>query len=368
MATARFTHYSDNWVAIDVSGLEYPARNYVQFRLYIDSVSCGTDSSGNSYNSCGLSFNVSHINDGWYQFRLEADFYNSKGNLATGYISGSNQIHIDRGGSSGGDPDPPTPTAHQMTQIKITDIDFASSNGFRISWKCNGYGEVRFQSNTRKQENSNYILHEVTVREYDLDNSGWYYSTDTIYTGGSVYRADLTIFGHLPLGTVQLIGEWNSNVGYAPSSRPFLCLSQYSYTNYTGRYPATVQYSSLYGGGYDWSDPRVAVASFGSLKDEWTTLVNVFYYLEATTRHSLEYGKYSNYIPASGDIITAYMYNSLMESAESCANAVGVWTSFPSRVESGQVIPSNFISRLGDIANACLEKQKSSSNSRAIEY
>lgn len=365
MATARFTNYADNRVAIDVSGLEYPARDYVRFRLYIDSVSCGTDSSGNSYNSCGLSFNVSHISDGWYQFRLEADFYNSKGNLATGYISGSNQIHIDRGGGSGGDP---TPSTHQMTQIKITDIDYASTNGFRISWKCNGYGSVRFQSNTRKQDNSGYILHEVDVTRSDLNSDGWYYSTDTIYTGGNVYEADLTIFGHLPLGTVQLIGEYNSNVGYAPSSEPFLSVSQCNYTNYTGRYSATVQYSPLYGGGYDWSDPRVAVASFRSLKDEWTILVNMFYYLEATTYKRLQYGKYSNYIPSSGDIITAYMYNSLMESAESCANACGVYTSFPSKVSKGQIIPSNFISRLGDIANACLEKQKSISNRNAIEY
>ena len=375
MSYAIIESYNNSTATVRIGGLEHPARNYDCFRLYLDGTKMGwrdptsSSSSGEAY----IDFDLTQTYDGRatangsYSAKVYAVWNGREYNVP---ISNSSWITIDKGGGSiiDPDPDPPTPRAHQMTQIKITDIDYASSNGFRISWKCNGYGNVTFKSATREQEGSRSILHEVYVSERDLDRSGWYYSTDTIYAGGSVYKADLTVFGHLPLGTVQLIGEWNSNVRYTPSSRPFLCLSQYSYTNYTGRYPATIAYSTKYGGGYDWNDPRVAVASFGSLSDEWTTLVNVFYYLEATTGGSLRYGKYSDYIPARGDIITAWMYNSLMASAESCARSVGIWTSFPSRVESGQIIPSNFISKLGDIANACLEKQKSESNRRAIEY
>ena len=355
---------SRNELVVQMDGLSYEGENGMDFVLIWNYRDISTAHSYNSGGEANVIFDVSSVPEGSQYFEVKR-IMSSTGNR---YLVGSGFTKYIGSGSIIDPDDPPQPTAHQMTQIKITNISYAETNAFRISWKCNGYGRVRFESATRAQDGSYSLLHEVYVGERDLDSSGWYYTSDTISTGGSVYRADLSVFGQLPLGSVQLIGEYNNNVGYTPESKPFLCINTYNFTSYTGTYYATIQYSPLYSGGYNYQDPRIAVTSFGSLTDEWTTLVNLFYYLEATTYGRLRYSTYSSYIPARGDIITASMYNALMDSAESCARQCGVWTSFPAKVSSGQIIPNNFISRLGDIANACIEKQKNKSNSRAIEY
>lgn len=374
MSYAIIESYTNTTATVRIKGLQYPARNYDGFKIYLDGTPMGRNNpvSYSSSDEAYVVFDLSQTSDGRttangvYNAHIYAIWNGVEYEVP---ISNSSRIEIDKGGGYN-----PKPQVNQMTSVKITGIEYANSDTCKFHWKCNGYGTLYFLSVTRKQQGEPYIIESLTVNADDIESDGWCNFVSTLRTGRNdiygrvIYESDLTKFGNLPLGTIQVVGEYNNYIGTKPASQPFLSINQYSFTTYDGYYPATIQYQPKYGGGYNYNDPRVAVANFRGLTEEWTTLVNLFYYLEATTYGKLKYSTYSNYIPSSGHIITASMYNSLMKSAESCARQCGVWTSFPPQVESGQIIPRDFISKLGSIANACIEKQKDMSNQRAIEY
>lgn len=374
MSYAILESYTNTTANVRIGGLEHPARLYDGFVIYLDGTKMGwrNPTSSSDTHEAYVQFDLSKTADGRttangvYHAQVCAIWNGVEYNVP---FSSSSRIEIDKGGGY-----QPKPQVRQMTSVKITEIEYANSDSCKFHWKCNGYGTLFFLSATRQQQGEPYIIESFTVDADDIESDGWCTFVSTLRTGRNdiygraIYESDLTKFGNLPLGTVQVVGEYNSYIGTKPATQPFLSISQYGFTTYNGYYPATIQYQPQYGGGYNYNDPRVAVANFRGLTEEWTTLVNLFYYLEATTYGKLKYSTYSSYIPSSGHIITASMYNSLMESAESCARQCGVWTSFPPRVESGQIIPRDFISKLGSIANSCIEKQKDMSNQRAIEY
>ncbi|MBU5669664.1 hypothetical protein KQI68_07395 [Peptoniphilus sp. MSJ-1] len=371
MAWARINSYNNNQADVTIGGLEYSARQYDGFCLYLDGVKMGwrdpvsysTTGTANVVFDLSQKRNGGSTQAGYYTASIYAIWRGVEYNVP---ISGNSGIRITSGG--GWNPEPSRPTVRQMTKIKISKITDASDNYFNVSYKCNGTGLIKFVSVTRRQTGNKDILEEHYVSESAVNDDGWAYLNTTFSAGDNgVYSANLENFGELPLGTVQIIGEHNYNVGFAPSSNPFLCISQHWFSSYNRTYEATITYPYSQGR-YDYSSPRIAVASFRGLTAEWNKLVNLAYYLEATTKDSLNRSKYSNYIPRSGDFVTADMYNSLLDSIESCARSIGIYDRMPRRVSSGDIIPSNFISKLGDIINKCTEDQKMVKNSNAIDW
>ena len=231
----------------------------------------------------------------------------------------------------------------KMSRIRVNVIN-AESDFFEIYIIANGYGTIEIRSVTRGE-----FLGRIQITERDIDRE-YYYSYS--YPG----RIDLREYDTLPLGTVALVGEYNSNAGGAPDTQ-FLSISRYNFYDYRDRY-----YAQLESGMARDGMARVRAAQIRNLTDDWNCLMNLFFYLEATGHGGFGYNSRSHFRPTSGLVITADMYNELIDMARSCANAVGVYTSFPPYVRRGDIIPANFLSVLGDIANSCIAVQKSKSN------
>lgn len=358
MATARCTGYYDGRVAIEIRDLQYPASRYLRFTLYIDSVYCGTDSSGNSYNSCDLSYDVSHINDGWYNFRIGATFVTGAGTEGTSYISGSNQIHIDRGGGSGGDP---TPNIHELTYIKILRFLSVEDGSVKVEIETDGYGTVDLVSVTKGwnltdgSRNQSYVyVASDYIEKYHLSNGKFQGTVSYTFD-----RTDLSSFPSVPVGTCHLAGGGGLN-DYGTFSKAFICMSQYgNWTTYDGTYSTTLKYDNgkMYAG----------VDYLSTVRSDWIRLVNMSFYLDATAYGTIKYSQYSNYIPRYGDIITAWMYNALVDSVRDCCQHLNFnYYDMPTYVSSGDIIPRDFISKLGRVVDNALITQRMRTNDAVI--
>ena len=195
------------------------------------------------------------------------------------------------------------------------------------------------------------------ITQDNLDSDGHFYGTVS-------YRpqtTDLSYFPSIPIGTCFLASDRSiTGAYYNVNSREFLCLSQYGrWVSYEGTYQTTLQ---RYNSGFS-----ANVLSLSSVKDDWNRLINMSFYLEATTYGTIEYAQYANYIPSRGDIITARMYNSLLDAVRRCGRRIGVPTSgLPSYVSSNQIISKYFIQEIGSFVDRCLITQRNNVNNEVL--
>ncbi len=232
--------------------------------------------------------------------------------------------------------------------MKIRSIDIASSSESQIKIEANGYGTIVLRSVTHDQVNyGDGYLTTVYIDEddYDLKN----YGTCTKRISVSKY-VDLSIPYSLPLGTIAVKCESNSYY----KTYYYLSVGEYAFSNYKGTYETTIlpNYGNSGLIGFN-----TAVTKISTVSQDWTTLINLFYYLHSTAYGKLKPELFSRYVPQNGDIITAAMYNELIDTATNCAHKLGIYGGEPHHVNSGDIIPYNFISSLGVIANRCVRKQ-----------
>lgn len=295
-----------------------------------------------------------YITEGWHKFYIKA--VNRSGEWSIGYDNGLQFYYNPSAVTPTPDPEPdPTPRAHPMTVCRIDKIEIATDTSVTVKVTVNGYGKVVMNSVTLKQAGFGSDLAEMIIKEndYDLQTNG-YKTFEMSYRLEGYYKDVFSMYGErgLPLGTVELLftapGFWRSLL--------LLSIGQYFYRTYNGTYSTTIKPRTA---GYSVAADSLAVTPLSSVKLDWQLLINVFYYLSSTTQGALKMGSRADYIPRSGDVLTADMYNGLIDIARSCLNQIkykyadGYWLNpdLPNKVYSGQIIPKDFISVLGNAAN-----------------
>lgn len=351
MSYAIIESYTNTTATVRIKGLEHPARKYDEFKIYLESTPMGRQNpvSYSPTDEAYVTFDLSQTADG----RITANgvYYAHiyavwKGVEYEVPISGSSRIEIDKGGGY-----PPTPRNHRLTSLDILDFSIMEDDHVEIKVRTDGYGEVYLMSVTKAwnlytgEKNSRFV-HVATcnIRE-DLLDDGMFQGWVVFYPNAT----DMSTFPAVPTGTCHL--EYDGKY-----SRPFICMSQYAkWAYYAGTYSTTLKYNngSLYAG----------VDYLSTVKQDWTRLVNMSFYLEATTWGDIKYAQYNRYIPQYGDIITADMYNSLLDDVARCCRRIDYPTNrLPSHVEKGQIIPKDFIYDIGNVIDGCLITQRNNVN------
>lgn len=363
MAYAVINSANNDSVTITIYDLQYPAYRYDNFMWYLDSTRMGYDKrSDSSSNTISLTLDISKTYDGRtsmdgrYRLYLKTVFNGSEYDLS---IKGDNTIVINRGGSE--------PQPNTMTWIKILEIQNAEDYYARLKIRTNGYGDLYFISITKAWDLYNgtmgdysFRVHTRFISPQELNN-GYFEG----YVEFSFTETDLSYFPSVPVGTCYLASGRSLNGRYFREydylSRPFICMSQYNrWEIYRGTYSTTLS---------DYHNALVAdVNSLGSVYKDWLRLINMSFYLESTTYGTIKYTQYSSYIPKQGDIITAGMYNALLNSVIQCLNQVGTSTSgLPNPVGSGDIISQYFIYDIGRVVDSCLQQQRDRTNFNAID-
>ena len=355
MSYAIIESYTNTTATVRIKGLEHPARKYDEFKIYLESTPMGRQNpvSYSPTDEAYVTFDLSQTADG----RITANgvYYAHiyavwKGVEYEVPISGSSRIEIDKGGGY-----PPTPRNHPLTRVDILEFTTMEDDHVEIKVRTDGYGEVDLVSVTKAwnlytgEKNSRYVhLFTSVIHEEQLDDGefrGWleFYPEAT----------DMSVFPAVPIGTCHL--RYNGHY-----SKEFICMSPYNnWSVYNGTYSTTLKYDNgrMYAG----------VDYLSTVREDWMRLVNMAFYLEATAYGTIKYAQYSNYIPRYGDVITAGMYNSLIESVDRCCRYLDFrYYDMPSYVSSGQIIPNNFIHKLGRAVDACLIHQRLRVNERVL--
>lgn len=363
MSYAIIESYNNSTATVRIGGLEHPARNYDCFRLYLDGTKMGwrdptsSSSSGEAYIEFDLTQTADGRTtaDGSYSAKVYAVWNGREYNVP---ISNSSWIKIDKGGGSSPDP---TPSEHELTYIKILRFLSVEDGYVKVEIETDGYGTVDLVSVTKGWNLTNggrdssyvYVAHDY-IEKYHLTN-GRFQGTVSY----SFNETDLSYFPSVPVGTCHLAGGGGLN-DYGTFSKAFICMSQYNnWTTYDGTYSTTLKYDNgkMYAG----------VDYLSTVRSDWMRLVNMSFYLDATAYGTIKYSQYSNYIPRYGDIITAWMYNALVDSVRDCCRHLGFnYYDMPAYVSSGDIIPSNFIKKLGLVVDNALITQRMRTNDAVI--
>lgn len=367
MAYAIIESYTNSTATVRIGGLEHPARNYDCFRLYLDGTKMGwrdptsSSSSGEAY----LDFDLTQTADGRttangsYSAKIYAVWNGREYNVP---ISSSSWIKIDKGGGSN-PPTPPKPQPKEMTYIKLKRFISVEENYVSIEIETNGYGDVYLVSVSKGWNlyngtmGSSLQIGRNYISKSDLDSSGYFYGTVTYYP----QTTDMSYFPSIPIGTCYLASSSGiTGTNYGARSKEFLCMSKYgNWSVYNGTYRTTL-HKYNYG-------LSANVLSLSTVKDDWTRLVNMSFYLEATTYGTIAYAQYANYIPRSGDIITANMYNGLLDAVRRCCNRVGMSTNrLPNYASSNEIISKYFIYDIGQTVDSCLMIQRMNVNDSVL--
>lgn len=355
---------SDNYsVTVDIYNLQYPALRYDSFMLFLNSVQMGDvkNTSLDSY-SVSFTFDISRAAnghapvDGSYYVHIKAVFDGSAYEIG---INGNNVISINRGGSGS--------QSNPITQIKILAIDSAEDGHARLLVKVNGYGDIYLISMTKA-----WNLFNGTMGDYSkqLDRrtispnqlQGGYFEG---YLDFYFDATDLSFFPSTPAGTCYLAAGYGYGGRhfreYDYLSKAFFCMSPYrNWSIYNGSYSTTL---STYNNAF-----VTNARELSSVYNDWIRLINMSFYLESTTYGTIKYTQYSSYIPQQGHIITAGMYNALLESVARCVERIGITANrLPTHVFSGEIISRNFIYDIGVVVDDCLQKQRDETNFYAID-
>lgn len=342
---------SRNELVVQMDGLSYNNENKMHFVLIWDYKDISFADSYNTSGDANVIFNISSVPSGNQYFIVKRIMEQS----GRRYVVGEFNIEVS-GGSQ--------PSVHPLTYIKLIDIISAEDGYVKVQIQTDGYGDVDLISVTKgwdlmgRYKNKKYEYIKGDNIRPDQVSDGKFYGTATY----EFNKTDLSYFPSVPVGTCY-IASGNSGITYSEYSiysKPFLCMSTYDqWISYDRTYATTLKFS----GGQMFA----GVDYLSSVKRDWTRLVNMSFYLEATTYGDIKYSTYSGYIPQYGDIITADMYNALLSSVYNCCERVGVYTGYlPSRVSSNQIISKNFIQDIGKTIDECLVKQKRTANEIAV--
>lgn len=355
MSYAILESYTNTTATVRIGGLEHPARNYDGFVIYLDVTRMGRQNpvSYSPTHEAYVTFDLSQTADGRptangvYHAHVYAIWNGTEYEVP---FSSSSRIEIDKGGGY-----EPQPRNHPLTRVDILEFTTMEDDHVEIKVRTDGYGEVELWSVTKawnlytgEKDGSAVYVDSSTIGEDLLDDGEFY--------GWLRFRpnpTNMSVFPAVPIGTCHLKydGKYSS---------AFLCMSQYGkWVSYEGIYRTTLQ---QYNSGFS-----ANVLSLSTVKDDWTRLVNMSFYLEATTWGDIKYAEYANYIPRSGDIITASMYNGLLDAVRRCCRRVGVTTGgLPSYVSENQIISKDFIQDVGRVVDRCLVTQRHDVNEEVL--
>lgn len=363
MARARIwqTELDGTSLTVRMDGLEYSGNRGMRFRLYVvgNPYYISEADSSNNGGEANVIFNVSSVSPGWTEFIVKRYMLESGREFQVG-----DSFYKNIGG--GNTPQPyPKPQTQPMTKCRIDSIEIATDTAVTVKVTVDGYGDVFMRSVTLDQVGFDRDLANVKIYEndYDLQEKG-YKTFEMSYRLEGYFRQVFSMYGErgLPLGTVEV----RFTDSRFEQSIPFLCVGEYFYRLYNGTFETSIKPITA---GYS-----VAVTSLSTVKDDWQLLINTFYYLSSTTEGALKMGSRADYIPRSGDVLTADMYNGLIDIASSCLDQIkykyaaggDLNPDLPNKVHSGQIIPKDFINVLGNAANKMVAFVKKESNSRVI--
>lgn len=354
MARLVDTKLNGTNLTVEMDQLEYSGSRGMRFKLYRilydgSKTLVSTADSSNNGGEANVTFDVSSVPPGNTEFVIMRYMFESGREFIVGY---SFHEYIREKVTPQPEPDP-TPRARPMSGYVIDEIVTATDRSVTVRITVNGYGEVNIMSRTFEQEGYGYALDYI-----EIDPDDYYLRTSGRKTFELSYRLNgwledrFSMSGDtgLPLGTIKItfIADGFYREKY------ILCLNTYFFTIYDryGGYPTSLAYSPL---GYS-----MVVTPLDTIYTEWKLLINIFYYLSSATEGALKMGRRADYIPQRGDVITADMYNGLLDIANSCWNglkkrygwdAYNLKITIPNRVYSGQIIPKDFIQTLGHAAN-----------------
>lgn len=346
MAYLKVGEIEDGWqLPVYMYDLSYQNEDHMTFRLYQDDGSYNGNliSEANSWNTSGtasVKFNILNVSPGRVKFFVRRVVHPREVEYPVG-----DPFYVVI-------PYRPQP----MTEYTINSASFLTDRSVTIEFTVNGYGEVSMRSITWIQEGFKTLLDRIKIEynDEDLTRDG----RKTIEFSyrfneyGEESKFDMRGERGLPLGTIELNFE-SESYGYKKQANvDFLCVGDYIYYTYKDSYPVNLQPVSF---GY-----KIAVASINPLREQWQLLINVFYYLSSTTIGRLKFGSRADYIPREGDLLTADMYNGLIDIANSCLAEIKYkygWSArnlnptIPEKVSKGDIILNDFIYSLGVAAN-----------------
>ena len=355
MAYARIESYDNNKVVVSIGGLEHSGRDYDCFRLYLETTHMGwRDPTSDSYsNDAHVEFDITKTADGrttqsgYYTAHVYGVYNGREYEIP---ISGNAGIRIEN-------------KVHKLTYIKLIEFISVEDGYVKVKIQTDGYGDVDLVSVTKgwdltgRYRDDKYVRIAHDYIEEEHITNGEFYGTVSY----NFNATDLSYFPSVPVGTCHLAsggGLYDNN--YSIFSKEFLCMSKYNnWTVYRGTYATTLT--------RDNNGFNANVVNLDTVKQDWNRLVNMSFYLEATTYGDIKYSQYASYIPQSGDIITADMYNSLLSAVQRCCNRVGMSSSaLPSSVSANQIISKYFISDIGVVVDRCLMAQRNNVNENVL--
>lgn len=346
-------------LAVSMDGLSYHGERKMHFVLICNYRDVSFADSDNTSGEANVIFDVSSVPDGNQYFMVKR-IMEGTGNR---FLVGDFTKYVGGGGSIIEPDDPPSPTYREMTYIKLKRFIYVEEDYVKVEIETNGYGDVYLVSVSKGwdlysgQLGASQEIDSTYISKGSLDSQGYFYGTVSF----SPRTTDMSYFPSIPIGTCYLASDRSiTGAYYGVHSTEFLCLSQYGkWTTYEGIYQTTLQ---QYNYGFS-----ANVLSLSTVKDDWNRLVNMSFYLEATTWGDIKYAQYANYIPRSGDIITASMYNGLLDAVRRCGRRIGVPTGgLPSYVSENQIIPKDFIQEIGSFVDRCLVTQRTDVNNSVL--
>lgn len=353
-----------NELVVRMDGLGYYNEKKMHFVLIWKNRDVSFTDSDNTSGEANVIFNISSVSEGNQYFMVKRIMEGSGSRFTVGdftkYIGGGSIIVPDD------PPNPPPERNHEMSYIHINRFNEDEDGYLEVQVTTDGYGEVDLVSVTKA-----YDLYRSdgtkTDKHIKLASSRIYESElrNGMYEGTLIFRfekTDLSYFPSVPAGTCHLASGargWLQS-SYDVYSKEFMCLSEYRrWQKYEGMYYAELTNAT---NGYNVSATRLSTVS-----EDWKRVVNMAFYLEATVHGNIKYSTYRAYIPSGGEILTANMYNSLIDAVRESCQRVGSSTyELPSYVSSGDIIPSHFLYVVGRTIDRGLIKQKNDANRRAI--
>lgn len=341
---------SRNELVVNMKGLSYEGERQMHFVLIWNDRDISFADSYNTSGDANVIFNISSVPSGNQSFTVKRIMEQTGNRFVVGTFS------IDVGGGS-------QPSVHKLTYIKLIEFISVEDGYVKVKIQTDGYGDVDLVSVTKdwdltgRYRNNKYVYIAHDYIEEEHITNGEFYGTVSY----NFNATDLSYFPSVPAGTCHLAsggGLYDNN--YSIFSKEFLCMSKYnSWTVYRRTYATTLT--------RDNNGFNANVVNLDTVKQDWNRLVNMSFYLEATTYGDIKYSQYASYIPQSGDIITADMYNSLLSAVQRCCNRVGMSSSdLPSFVSANQIISKYFISDIGVVVDRCLMAQRNNVNENVI--
>lgn len=350
----------DKWqLVVNMDGLQYQGNNGMKFNLYIagyyrDPIS--TADSDNNGGEANVIFDITNVSPGLTQFVVKRVMFGTGNEYPVGY-----PFYEDVPSRDTPSPEPPKPQTQPMTAYIIDEISFATDRSVTVSFRVNGYGSISMYSETWGQDGFYKPLAHLAIYEHDSAiQDGRMKKVELSYRFDDYgEESKFNMYGErgLPLGTVELKFSQNPYRDDWIGNADIFCIERYHYEYYDKQYEARIAPITS---GYSTTITKSLQTPLFTVRRDWQLLINVFYYLSSTTIGHLKFGRRADYIPREGEVLTADMYNGLIDIANSCLAEIKYkygWSArnlnptIPDKVSKGDIISRYFIYHLGQAAN-----------------